>query len=179
VRNALRRLWARLLSSGWYGVGFLVAGATLVVLAIVLGYRADPEESGEYLHGWWNVAVILGIAMGILGGVVLSEWNDRRRFARGDRRQQIERLTRSLEEAVRAIDAIRHEIDDEHRLLEALERDLDARQQAATFTEEQLDAVTHLLRNERRRERRGSILRDLAFVVLGAVAGLALQSWLA
>ena len=179
----LRQLWATLTSSGWYALGLLLAGVVLVWITRAFGSKPDSiTPHTRDLYGWGWALVVLVALLCVLSLVAFSQWDSRRRFMGGDRREQIKRLTTSLDEALNAIDAIRAQIDEDQHALDALESDLAARQEAARFSAEQIDAVTHLLRAESKRERRRSIVRDLALTLLGVLIGTLLQggwpSWL-
>ena len=97
-------------------------------------------------------------------------------FAGGDRREQIRRLTESLNESLVAIHAITAEIDQGQQILVKLERELADKKHAAALTSAEAEAVGHLIQQEPRRERRPTLIRDVLLTFIGVVIGLLLQS---
>jgi hypothetical protein len=94
---------------------------------------------------------------------------------RGDRRERISRLTKSLEESLSAINAIRAEIEDGQEVLDKLEAELAARKRAVDLSEEDMNAVTDLIQREFRREWRPTFIRDVLLTLIGILIGSLLQ----
>ena len=128
------------------------------------------------LSPWATVGVIVCIAISAVGLAAILEWDRRRKFAGGDRREQIRRLTESLNESLVAINAITAEIDQGQQILVKLERELADKKHAAALTSAEAEAVGHLIQQELRRERRLTLIRDVLLTFIGVVIGLLLQS---
>jgi ABC-type multidrug transport system fused ATPase/permease subunit len=125
-----RRLQARAVSSPKYGLAMILAALGIILLVVQLGTHPDPTaRDGDSLYAWATACVVGGAVLMGIGVVALSTWDSRRRFVRGDRREQISRLTKSLEESLSAINAIRAEIEDGQEVLDKLEAET-SRQEA-------------------------------------------------
>lgn len=79
----------------------VLAGIVILGVALTVGSYPDPDApDGDSLYKWAVAVLVMGIVVLVSGLIALQEWDNRRRFARGDRRERIRRLTESLREAM-------------------------------------------------------------------------------
>jgi hypothetical protein len=173
LKEALGRLWGSMLRSARNALVVGLLGLAACVLLVVLGERSDPPGPENTIYYWWVLpAVLLGIVATFAGLFAFAEGNSRRRFARGDRQERISRLTKNLEEAVHAIEAIQGEIREGEAARAQLERDLKTTKAAAELSEEQAAAVADIIRSARPNTTR----RDIVLMLAGAAIGAVLSS---
>jgi hypothetical protein len=162
----------------WLAVATTVIGvALLVVVDRLAPSRPDPTVPGQVdIYGWGTPGEAIGIALTVLGVASLILWLGSR--SEGSRAERIKRLTTALEESVRIIAEINSEVALGQERLADLEKETAVQQQLAKLTGAEAAAVREALKTELGLERRRSLPRDLALVLLGVGLGYIGQRFL-
>lgn len=175
----MRRLARYVLSQWWVGVVSLLIAAGLVGVGFSTRSRTGPvrqrivtENAVEY-PVWGAVCVVVG-SIGLMAALLLlNEVWRRRRFANPkDRRSRIDRLSRSLRDALRIIDDIKREVEEGSALLEQLEEDAAVKRQLARLSSDDARAVLVQMRETVRTESTRSTWVQFGLNVGFFVAGL-------
>jgi hypothetical protein len=151
----------------------LPIGTTLIAIGLFVWIQnvAPQDASGETIGGWWSLAALGALVLGVVGLVALVS---RLQGGRETRAQKIQRLTKALNEATQAIAQISAEMEDGAHRLRELERQTSIQKELANLSATESAAVRDALKGELSRERRRGLMRDLFMVVLGAAISLGL-----
>lgn len=164
----------------WAGVALLIVGVGLVVLAFVTSDSDTAQQDavasdGSKITGWAVLLIASGVVIAVGGLYALAEYTDRRKLSPGRRRAQLERLTKSLHEALRTIELIKDEVAAGEELLAKLEEQAEVRGELAKMRSEEAQAVLAELRGtvrlESNRNTWVSLVMSAAFLALGLVLG--------
>lgn len=180
-----RRRWVAL-------VGALVAMAALVG-AFVYGDKPGGEprrdeiviedgrqfikETGDPSYAW-QTPVILASAVVLAFGVVIGTSRRPLPDSPDERREKIDKLSESLQDALHIIEHIRSEVEEGERLVSRLEADAETKRLLAGLQSDQaravLDEMRATVRGETNRGTWFQFLMGLVFFVAGVVTTLAL-----
>ena len=170
--SRIKNVYGRIVSRPHFSLG--IGGISLVGIVLLLSFAQTPDpqaESGTSLKGWAQALTVLLIFLFIISVFIYDKWNSRQKYARGDHRARLKRLTNALSESLNAIDAIRAEIEEGNEALERLKLETKTQKQLASLSEQEATAVRHLLEAELRKGRRGGLVRDVLLAIAGAIFG--------
>lgn len=167
----MKRAWEWLIRHPWSAGALAVIGVFLVFAAVTWDSTEVPDGNRQY-GVWGALAVFTAIAVVILAISIFSEWDNRRRYARGDRSVRIKELTDSLETGMKAANALKAEIEEGERVLQDIEQRMTHSKALEGLSQSARDAVVSLLRGELHRYGRRSVWRDVTIALFSAVAGL-------
>lgn len=152
----------------------VVGGVTMMGLLIFV----PAESPGSGPPEWAQVVLVISVVLLAGGAVVHADTSKRRRMLSGDRAARIHDLTRSLEDALSMIAAIRAEVEEGEAALRDLQARSEYQQQVATLSEEQAAAVRVLLKDELSRSEKSSLRRDLVIAAASLILGSGITLWL-
>jgi hypothetical protein len=164
IRRNGQRSWNFFLTHRSLPIAVTVLG--IVGLVVVVNFAPSavrPDGSEEYL-GWGNwvfVPSLLLVAIGAAATILSFKTQE-------SRAERIERLTKALDESMRIIGQITTEMAEGEARLRELEHQTALQEQLAKLSASEATAIREALKSELGRERRRSLFRDLALVVLGA-----------
>jgi integral membrane sensor domain MASE1 len=165
------RIWARFTCS-WRWPSF-VLGLGLAVV-VVLGFL-DQVPGNQQLDidpPWGSNLALLAIGLLVLGLIGFVQSESRKKFAGDDARRSLGQLSKLLDSASAAIQALRREILDQEDRLEALRREVSENQTLAAMSPEQIEHV--LSAHQRTVPHKREWVVALVSALVGAIVGWAL-----
>lgn len=159
-------------------VGLLLSGMGTICIALAFIYGQSPNAravSGETINNLGTALIIVGLPALLIGFVLVSNWNTKRKYTRGDTSEKVRRLTQSLKESLAVIDSIKLEIEEGEKLLRNLKKEMGTHKELASLSKNQTVAVEYALAKENRRSTVRDVILMLVGVGLGAIIAIILR----
>ena len=169
--KGLVRIWARF-TRRWRWPSLVLGLGLAVVVVLVFLDQVPGNQQLDLDPPWGPTLALLAIGLLVLGLAGFIESENRKKYAGDDARRVLGQLSKLLDSASAAIQALRREIMEKEDRLEALRREISENQTLAAMSPEQIEHV--LSAHQRTVPHRREWIVGLVCALVGAIVGWAL-----
>jgi ABC-type multidrug transport system fused ATPase/permease subunit len=162
----------KITGSPLYGLSLIFISLAFLFPVFHFGKVPNPKSpDGTSLSLWATVSLLILIFLLVIGAIIFSRWDSRRKYASKNRKVNIQKLTKSLEESLSAISAIKNEIQEGDRALKKLESETLTQKELANLSAKESSAVSQILEYEFQKRSKKDLLRDILLMIVGVILG--------